>query len=70
MMPTRKPKTLDGNSIRELEKKMHRIRGEMGALPAKRRKVNVESPEAAATAVADLQVTAKAAEVAGGSQSL
>ena len=54
---------------RELEKKMHQLRGGMEAQAAKRRKVNLASPEAPAKAAADLQAAAAiAAEEAGDSQ--
>ena len=56
---------------RELEKRMLQLRREMGAKAAKRRKVNMESLEAAAETAADLQAAAvKAAGEAQGSQGL
>ena len=55
----------------ELEKKLQHLRGEMGAQAAKRRKINLASPEAAAKAAAELQVAAaKATKEAAGSQDL
>ena len=54
---------------RELEKRMLQLRGEMDAEAGKRRKVNLESLEAAAKTAADLRAVAgKAAEEAAGSQ--
>ena len=56
---------------RELEKKMQQLLGEMGAQAEKRRKVNLASTEAVAKVAGCLQAAAaKAAEEAGGSQSL
>ena len=51
---------------REIEKKMQQLQGEMGVQGAKRRKVKLASPEAAAKTAAELQAAAATAEEAGG----